>query len=96
MPNCHAQSRLADLDSRAKARAVVPRQQTLFATVEWSYALLSESERAVLRCLSVFVGGWTFDAAEAVVAGDGVRPYAALDLLALLVNKSLVVAEARH
>jgi len=77
----------------AGPRTAMPRQQTLLGTVEWSYALLSEPERAVLHRLSVFVGGWTFEAAEAVVAGDGVHHYAVLDLLAQLVDKSLVVAE---
>src|SRR5262249_55211846 len=77
----------------AGPRTALPRQQTLFAAVEWSYALLSEPESAVLRRLSVFAGGWTFDAAEEVVSSDDVRRYAVLDLLAQLVNKSLVVTE---
>jgi predicted ATPase/DNA-binding CsgD family transcriptional regulator len=77
----------------AGPRTALPRQQTLLAAVEWSYALLSEPERAVLRRLSVFAGGWTFDAAEEVVAGNNVQRYAVLDLLAQLVNKSLVVTE---
>src|SRR5581483_1556189 len=59
------------------------------------YELLSEPERALLRRLSVFAGGWTFEAAEAVAAGGGLRAYAVLDLLAGLVDKSLVVAEER-
>ena len=88
----------ARLDDRfrllsAGPRTALPRQQTLLAAVEWSYALLSEPERAVLRRLSVFVGGLTFDAAEQVVASDDVQRYAVLDLLAQLVNKSLVVTE---
>jgi predicted ATPase/DNA-binding NarL/FixJ family response regulator len=91
----------ARLDDRfrllsAGPRTAVPRQQTLEAAVDWSYALLSEPERAVLRRLSVFAGGWTFEAAESVVAGSGVHTYAVLDLLAQLVDKSLVVAEGQH
>ncbi|MCA1645524.1 MAG: tetratricopeptide repeat protein [Chloroflexi bacterium] len=46
-------------------RTAMPRQQTLRATVDWSYTLLSDPERALLRRLSVFAGGWTFEAAEA-------------------------------
>ena len=60
----------------------------------WSYALLSSSERAVLQCLSVFDGGWTLDAAEAVCTGDGlgsVSRDAVLDQLTSLVDKSLVI-----
>lgn len=74
-------------------RTAMPRQQTLQAAVDWSYALLSEPERAVLRRLAVFAGGWTLEAAEAVSAGDGVQTYAVLELLAQLVDKSLVQAE---
>ena len=74
-------------------RTSMPRQQTLQAAVDWSYALLSEPERAVLRRLSVFAGGWTFEAAEAVSTGDGVHTYAVLELLAQLVDKSLVLSE---
>lgn len=88
----------ARLDDRfrllsAGPRTVLPRQQTLLAAVEWSYALLSENERAVLCRLSVFAGGWTFEAAEEIVRGGGVERYAVLDLLAQLVNKSLVLVE---
>ncbi|MCL6645785.1 MAG: tetratricopeptide repeat protein, partial [Dehalococcoidia bacterium] len=77
-------------------RTVMPRQQTLRATVDWSYYLLSEPERTLLRRLSVFAGGWTFEAAEAVTAGDGIQAYAVLDLLAQLVDRSLVIAEERR
>jgi predicted ATPase/DNA-binding NarL/FixJ family response regulator len=77
-------------------RTAMPRQQTLEAAVDWSYALLSEPERSILRRLSVFAGGWSFEAAETVVAGAGVHTYAVLDLLAQLVDKSLVLAEEQH
>jgi predicted ATPase len=72
------------------SRTALRRQQTLRALVDWSYDLLSEDERALLRCLSVFVGGWTLEAAEAVSAD---LPDA-LGLLLQLVDKSLVTAES--
>ncbi len=68
------------------ARTALPRQQTLRAVVDWSWELLDESEREVLSALSVFRGGCDLDAAEAVCGPD------ALDALASLVDKSLVVA----
>jgi predicted ATPase/class 3 adenylate cyclase/DNA-binding CsgD family transcriptional regulator len=75
------------------ARTAVRRQQTLRASVDWSHALLTEPERVVFRRLAVFLGGFDLDAAQAV-AGDGdVERYQVLDLLTLLVDKSLVVAE---
>jgi non-specific serine/threonine protein kinase len=70
------------------SRTALPRQQTLQATMEWSYDLLSASERALLRRLSVFAGGFTLDAVAAVAADADV-----LDLLTRLVDKSLVSAE---
>jgi predicted ATPase/class 3 adenylate cyclase len=73
------------------ARTALPRQQTLRALIDWSYAILSENERLLLRRLSVFAGGWTLEAAEEVCTGDGIKPDEVLDLLAQLVNKSLVV-----
>jgi len=74
-------------------RATIPRHQTLRATLDWSYALLSEKERLVLSRLSVFAGGWTLEAAEAICAGDGVDASEILDLLTQLVDKSLVLME---
>lgn len=70
-----------------------PRQQTLAATLEWSYALLSEKEQKVLQRLSVFAGGATMEAAEAVCTGDGVEVAEVLDLLSYLVDKSLVTTD---
>ncbi len=70
------------------SRTALPRQQTLRALIDWSYDLLSEPERVLLLHLSVFVGGWTLEAAEAVCPDLDV-----LDLLAQLVNKSLVIAD---
>ena len=75
------------------SRTALPRQQTLRATLDWSYDLLDEPERLLLRRLTVFAGGWTLEAAEAICAGEGIAPEAVLDLLAGLVNKSLVLLE---
>ncbi|QQM41862.1 BTAD domain-containing putative transcriptional regulator [Streptomyces liliifuscus] len=68
------------------SRTALPRQQTLRAVVDWSWDLLDEPERTVLRELSVFAGGWDLDAAEAVCTG----PVA--EIVGALVDKSLVVA----
>jgi predicted ATPase len=75
------------------SRNVLPRQQTLLATVDWSYSLLTASEQKLLRCLSVFVDGFQLDAAEAVCAGGDLDMFAVTDLVVSLVDKSLVVAE---
>jgi predicted ATPase/class 3 adenylate cyclase len=75
------------------SRAVLPRHQTLRALIDWSYDLLSPRERTLLRRLSVFSGTWTLEAAESVCAqagADTLPPEEVLDLLALLVDKSLV------
>jgi predicted ATPase/class 3 adenylate cyclase/DNA-binding CsgD family transcriptional regulator len=77
-------------------RNALPRQQTLRASVDWSYELLSEDERTLLRRLAVFIGGWTLDLAEDVTAGDGLERYSVLDLLSSLVDKSLVLVEDRE
>ncbi|WP_283134681.1 BTAD domain-containing putative transcriptional regulator [Rhizohabitans arisaemae] len=66
------------------------RQRTLAAVIDWSWRLLTEPERAVLRRLAVHPGGCTLAAAEAVCAGDGVSGGEVLDLLAGLVDRSLV------
>jgi predicted ATPase len=76
------------------SRTALPRQQTLRATIDWSYNLLSEPERILLRRLTVFVGGWTLEACEAVCASDGIEPGDVLDPLTTLVDKSLVVMQA--
>src|SRR6266536_2676743 len=77
----------------AGSRAALPRQQTLRAALDWSYDLLTDAERRLLRRLAVFAGGWTLEAAEQVCAGDGIAPEDVLELLVQLVNKSLVVVE---
>ncbi|MEU5773058.1 ATP-binding protein [Streptomyces venezuelae] len=73
------------------ARTVLPRQQTLRAVVDWSWDLLDEAERTVLRRLAVFAGGCDLTAAEEVCAVPG-SPHDVADLLGSLVDKSLVVA----
>jgi predicted ATPase/class 3 adenylate cyclase/DNA-binding CsgD family transcriptional regulator len=75
------------------ARTAVRRQQTLRASVDWSHALLTEPERILFRRLAVFLGGFDFDAAQAVAASGAVERYQVLDQLTLLVDKSLVVAD---
>lgn len=70
------------------SRTALPRQQTLRALIDWSYDLLSEEEKNLLRIASVFVGGWKLDALEAVSEDPN-----ALEHLEGLVNKSLVVTE---
>ncbi len=89
---------VARLDDRFRlltggSRMVLPRQQTLRAAVDWSYDLLSETERGLLRRLSVFAGGWTLEAAEGICTGEGMEASNVLDLLTQLVDKSLVVVE---
>ena len=74
-------------------RTDLPRHQTLRATVEWSYQLLSGPECLLFDQLSVFRGGFTLEAAEEVCSGDGLDRYDVLDLLSQLVDKSLVVLE---
>src|SRR5215208_2779071 len=76
-------------------RTLTSRQRTLRGAMDWSYDLLSESDQRLFKRLSVFAGGWTLEAAEAIGAGEGVEQEELLELLWGLVNKSLVVAEAR-
>lgn len=74
-------------------RTAMPRQQTLRAVVEWSYDLLFEDEQAVFDRLAVFAGGCSLDAAEVVGAAGGIEGADVADILARLVDKSLVVAD---
>ncbi len=76
-------------------RTAPPRHQTLRAAMDWSYDLLSEQERALLRRLSVFAGGCTLETVEAVCSGNGIETSQLLDLVTSLVDKSLVNVETR-
>jgi predicted ATPase len=75
------------------SRNALPRQQTLRATVDWSYSLLNEPEQVVLRRLSVFVEGFDLEAVEAICGLGDIEIFDVTDLLGSLVDKSLVVAE---
>ena len=72
------------------SRAALPRYQTLRASIDWSYDLLSEAERTLLQRLSVFAGGWVLEAAEAVGCGQDIQACDVLELLGHLVDKSLI------
>lgn len=78
------------------SRTAPARHQTLHATLDWSYALLSEAEQNLLRRLSVFAGGWSLDAVEEVCADEALPRSEILDTLARLVDKSLVVVQDQH
>jgi predicted ATPase len=75
------------------SRTALPRHQTLEAMMDWSYSLLSEPERALLRQLAVFSGGWTLEAAEKVAKFEKEVKVEVLDQLSQLVDKSLVLVE---
>jgi predicted ATPase/class 3 adenylate cyclase/DNA-binding CsgD family transcriptional regulator len=75
------------------ARTAVRRQQTLRASIDWSHAMLTDPERILFRRMAVFMGGFDLDAAHAVGAEGDVEHFQLVDLLGLLVDKSLVVAE---
>ena len=81
---------------RAGSRTAPTRQQTLEAALDWSYELLADVERVLLRRLAVFSGGFTLEAAEEVCAGDGLERAQVADVLARLVEKSLVTTEERQ
>src|SRR5262249_38331581 len=66
------------------SRTAVRRQQTLRASVDWSHALLTETERILFRRLAVFLGGFDLDAAQAVAGGGDIERYQVLDQLSLL------------
>jgi predicted ATPase/class 3 adenylate cyclase len=91
----------ARLDERFRlltggSRTAVERHQTLQQAVDWSYGLLDERERTILDRFGVFAGGFTLDAAEAVVGDDDLDALDVLDGITQLVDKSLVVAEREH
>jgi predicted ATPase/class 3 adenylate cyclase len=77
------------------SRTALPRQRTLQALIDWSHDLLDERERVLFRRIAIFVNGFTPEGAAAVAAGngEGVDQLDVLDMLASLVDKSLVLAE---
>ncbi len=86
------------LDARFKlltggSRTALPRQQTMQATIEWSYDLLTETEQSMLRQLAIFRGGWSLEAAEEICIDERFAEWDVLDLLSALVDKSLVVVD---
>jgi predicted ATPase len=89
----------AHLDDRFRLltggrRTALPRHQALRATLDWSYELLAEPERMILRRLAVFAGAFTLEAAGAVSASSEIAPFQVADGLASLLAKSLVTADA--
>jgi predicted ATPase/DNA-binding winged helix-turn-helix (wHTH) protein len=77
------------------SRTAMPRQRRLRSLIDWSYDLLSKGEKVLLNRVSVFAGGWTLEAAEQVCASEGIDRTDVLDLLASLVDKSLIAADER-
>jgi predicted ATPase/DNA-binding SARP family transcriptional activator len=77
------------------SRTALPRHQTLRAAIDWSYELLSASEQILLHRLSLFAGGFTLEAVEAVAAGGEIVQSQVMDLLGQLVNKSLVISHGQ-
>ena len=75
------------------ARTALPRQQTLRATLDWSYDLLDEDERVVLRRLGVFPGSFNVEAGSAVASDAHIDEFAVVDLLSQLVARSLLIAD---
>jgi predicted ATPase len=75
------------------ARTTLARQQTLEASVDWSHHLLTDLEQVVFRRLAVFAGSFSFEAAQEVCAHGTIEPYQVLDLLTLLIDKSLVLVD---
>jgi predicted ATPase/class 3 adenylate cyclase len=74
-------------------RTALERHQTLRGAVDWSYELLSEHEARAFNRLAVFAGGFTLDAADAVVSGDGIDEVDVLDILSGLVARSMITAD---
>jgi predicted ATPase/DNA-binding CsgD family transcriptional regulator len=78
----------------SQRRGLEPRHHTLRAAIDWSYDLLSPDEQALLRHMAVFEAGCSLDMLESICTGDMLPKEPILDLISLLVSKSLVVAEA--
>jgi predicted ATPase/transcriptional regulator with XRE-family HTH domain len=77
------------------SRGSAPRHRTIRATIDWSHDLLGEREQILLRRLSVLAGPWTLETAEEVCTGGTIAREDVLDLLAQLVDKSMVLVDAR-
>jgi predicted ATPase/class 3 adenylate cyclase len=75
------------------SRTALERHQTLRAAIDWSYNLLPPAEQVLFRRLSIFIGGWTLEAAESICADGSVNSAEILDLMEQLINKSLVLME---
>lgn len=89
---------LEKLDDRFRvltggSRTLLPRQQTLRALIDWSYDLLSDSERTLFRRLSIFSGGFTLEIAGTVCAAETLDEFEVMELVSALVDKSLVYVE---
>jgi len=80
----------------AGTRGVMPRHQTLHAVIDWSYQLCSPPEQALWARVSVFAGGFDLEAAEAVCAADGIEPQQVIDLVAGLVDKSILTRDDQN
>jgi predicted ATPase len=74
-------------------RTALPRQQTLQALIDWSWNLLNEEERVLLRRLSVFSGGWTLEASQLVAGFEPLDEFDVFDDLEQLINKSLIIVQ---
>ena len=77
-------------------RAGLPQHRTIRATIDWSHQLLDAPEQLLLRRLAVFAGGWTLKLAEDVTSGAGIERSDVLQLLAQLVDKSMVLVDAHY
>ena len=100
LPVLSAEQLLARLDDRfrvltAGVRTALPRQQTLRASIDWSFSLCTEDEQALWTRASIFAGGFELEAAEEVCSGGGLDRDAVLDLLTRLVDKSVIIRD-RH
>ncbi len=78
------------------SKTALPRHQTLRATIEWSYSLLSEQERTLFRRLCVFAGSWTLEAVENICADSEIEEEHVLELLSHLIDKSLLHTQERN
>jgi non-specific serine/threonine protein kinase len=101
VPMLSVQQLAARLDDRFRlltggSRTALERQQTLRATLDWSYHLLAAREQALFHRLAVFAGSFTLEAAEVICAGEGLDSSDILGLLTRLVDTSLVMVQAAH